>query len=796
MSNKTLSHYTNTINKLNDLKKDELVNYIKQDKPFKIINILCLTNHDISDLINNLDINLFNDSKYVDYYNLIDNGCYYHFITILTQIKKTDKKLFFEIIKNHDSKLGWILFYAIQKIIDPIIFDLWELIKDINLLYLDKIKNVNLLFVFVEIYVKMAFGLIPNNNNTIDIFYNIILDYYNIFPEALYHKLDIPIINNILLYETRSFVIFPVEEYNKVKMDINPYIIKLLDKIIDETNVNMPDYRMENPLTYAIVSNHYGLINYLLDKGANINYKSYGNGIINIFELVITRSDKKIQELFYDKLNLIDFTYINHNLNTYAHLAFYNYDKLDDTFLKKILEYSTNLNLPNIEKNNILHIIFDKKFKDDMTKYFNILIEKKLDFSQIDIFGKSPIDILLLSQKDFNNVINNLVIPNYLHFMNQRIKTKQLSSYDHHIIKTLNIKRTNNISLKDLNEEIANYIAKTQISGQLLYDKDVKDDNILLMRFNDTEYSLFTATHFSSHIYTYLILKKYNNLGIPYTDVPKEIKLTCIENCDIEKHDNCINNYMLDVCNRIKSSIQTNIKYPSSYFNMGLLWHNRYVYHIPENILDGIKNVYESTNGKKYVFFININILRTNPGSGHANILIINLKTKIAIRFEPYGNVDWDEMKYFDELFQQLLTKELPNITYISNNEFSPNLSYQSLSGETNDNFIKIGDPPGYCLAWCYWFLESYMMYENKLTSAKQLKSLLDKLFKKITFEYVSLVDYIREYGNYLKSNDIKLFKKLNFPSDRIYNKYLSDSEYEYVFDYIENNIKKNFNLL
>ena len=794
MSNKTLSYYTNMINKLNDMDHKNVISYINSSKDIKIINILCLTKHNINDIIDKIDINILNDNKFIDYYNLIDNGCYYHFITILLHLKKTDKKIFFETIKKHDTKLGWILFYAIENIIDPIILDLWITIKDINLLYLDKVKNVNLLYSFVEIYIKMSFNLIPSNDNVMEAFSKIILEYHKICPDALYHKLSLPVINNILLYETRSYVVFPVDEYNKVKTEINPNVLKLLDQFIDENNVNMTDYRMENPLTYAVISNHYALIKYLLDNGANINYKSYGNGIINVFEIVITKSDKQIQELFGNKFDLMDFTYTNHNLNTYAIIAFHNFDKSDDIFKKKILEYSHNFDIPNIEKTNILHIIFDKQFKDDMTKYFDILIKKKLNFSQIDIFGKSPIDILFSSQKDFNLVVNQLIIPNYIYFMNQRIKSKELLSYDHHIIKTLKLKPNQTIGIKDINEEIANYIAKIQISGQLIDDKD---ENVLLLRFNNTEYSLFTATHFNSYLYSYLTLKKYNNLGTPYFDVPKEIKFDCTDNCLIEgtkKHDNCINDYMLEICNRIKSNIQSNVKYPTLYFNIGLLWHNKYVYHIPENILSGIKNVYQNTNGKRYIFFININIMRS--GTGHANVLIINLKSKIAIRFEPYGNVDWDEMKHFDELFQQMIGKELPDIKYISNDQFCPNLSYQSLSGENNDNFIKIGDPPGYCLAWCYWFLESYMMYEKKLTSAKQLKSLLDKLFRKITFEYTSLLDYIREYGNYLKSNEVNLFKKLNFPSDRIYNKYLNDTEFKYVFEHVETNVKKIFNLL
>jgi len=801
MSNKKLSNYIDTINKLNKMNTNELVEYVNSYKNItsnKIINILCLSDHDINDFIDKIEINLFS-IEYTEYYNIIDNQCYYHFITILSYLKKTNEKMFFDIIKHHDYRIGWILFYAIENILDPIIYDLWNLIKDTNLLYTDKVKNVNLLFIIVQTYIRIIYDFIPFNeknekDNMINTLWKIITEYHDICPSALYHKLNIPIINHILLYETRAYVIFPLAEYDKVKMEINPYILKLLDKFVDQNNVDLVDYKMENTLIYAIGGNHYALIKYLLDAGANINYKSYSGGIINTFESVIKRGEQKIMDLFYDKFNSIDFTYVNHNLNNYAHIVFYNNTKSNEQFKQKVLEYSDNLDIPNIEKTNILHIMFDKKFTDDITKYFDILIKKKLNFSQIDIFGKSPIDILFSSKKDFNIVVNQLIIPNYIYFMNQRIKSKELLSYDQHIINTLKIKPGQTIKLNDLNEEIANYIAKVQISGQLIDDKD---ENVLLLRFNNTDYSLFTASHFDSYIYSYVILRKYNNLGTPYTKVPLEIKFQCNNNCIIEKSnksDNCMNDYMMGICNDMTKLVKYNTRCPSLYFNIGLLWHNQYVYHIPENMLLGIKNVYQNTNGKKYIFFINVNIMRNE--TGHANIIIINLKTKIAIRFEPYGNIDWDEMKQFDEIFQQMISKELPDIKYISNEQFCPNLTYQSLSGESNINFIKLGDPLGYCLAWCFWFLESYIMYEKKLTSAKQLKSLLDKLFKKIIFEYTSLLDYIREYGNYLRTNEINLYKKLNIPSDRIYNKYFNDDELDYIYDHIENNIKKNYNLL
>ena len=171
------------------------------------------------------------------------------------------------------------------------------------------------------------------------------------------------------------------------------------------------------------------------------------------------------------------------------------------------------------------------------------------------------------------------------------------------------------------------------------------------------------------------------------------------------------------------------------------------------------------------------------------------MKKNIVIRFEPYGNINVDDMDSFDKILYDKLNKVFININFISAKEYCPDLSFQSYSGEENSSFIKLGDPLGYCLAWCYWFLESYMMYEKKISNGKQLKSLLNKLFNKIIYEYPSLIDYIREYGNYLKKNQIKILKKLDFPSNRLYAKYFNDDEVNYVFSYINKQILSNYRL-
>jgi hypothetical protein len=739
------------------------------------INIICLCNISDTDfikIIESIDIKIVENTNF---FNLIDNRCFDTVYLILKYINNNSIDIFNKIlyqINKYDELLLNYMFYNLDY---NTILKFWSdgMIKNSNLLYYDKKTKYNLFMVLIERYVF----------NKMYSLYDILVEYIKICPEVIKYPKKNPIFIIIIMHECKMIIIYPKEEFEAVKINIDENILKLLNLIfkLDETVINSSNYYMETPLIYAILSNHIGLINYLLDNGANINYNSYSDGSINVFETVLY-SDKKVQMEFYNKFDTIDFNYYNHSLNSYAMIVFHNPEKYDDEFKLKILKYSNNLHKPNIEKQNILHLMLSNKFKDDINKYINILIQKKLNWNQQDIFGMTP---LSLNADKFDTIINNILIPNYIYFINYRIKFNKLTHLDKQVIKLVN--KTENVTIDDLTDEVANLIAKN-IDNKV----DNNNNNSILLKFQDSDYSLFTSTFTDTITYSYITLNNYQNLAVPILDFdPEKIVIECNTECPKNKNTDCLDDEAIKMCIKIKGYIKQYSKYQSIFYNNSIFWYDKSVYYIPTNLGDAINNVYNNNN-KKYIFFLNVIILR-DSGSNHANILIINLKKNIAIRFEPYGDVDFDSMSFFDEYMDQYLHKYYPNMNYIRNKDFCPKISFQGISGENNNNFIRIGDPPGYCLAWCFWFLESYLVHEKKIKNVNNLKIVINKLFDKIIYTYPSFLGYIREYGNFLKKSQLKIFKKLNFSYERLLSKYLLDDEYYYLMNYIDKEI---YNLL
>jgi hypothetical protein len=118
------------------------------------------------------------------------------------------------------------------------------------------------------------------------------------------------------------------------------------------------------------------------------------------------------------------------------------------------------------------------------------------------------------------------------------------------------------------------------------------------------------------------------------------------------------------------------------------------------------------------------------------------------------------------------------------------NLFFQGISGEGQYRFDRIGDPEGYCIAWCIWFVEMYVINEAKVKNLKDLKEFVINLSNKIISRYDTYLDYIRDYGNYLKNNQIRFFKSIKIPANRLYIKYYKPEEDEFILNIINNKLK------
>ena len=237
-------------------------------------------------------------------------------------------------------------------------------------------------------------------------------------------------------------------------------------------------------------------------------------------------------------------------------------------------------------------------------------------------------------------------------------------------------------------------------------------------------------------------------------------------------------------CWRITTFLKYMEQFQNIYNYISLTWVNKGIYYIPTNIFAEIN---ESTNNK--VYFLALSIKRVDAVN-HANMIIINTMYKYAVRFEPYGNVNWDNIDIFDDIFESEMKKVLIDYTYYRPKHYLPNYIFQAVSGENDPLFTKIGDPPGYCQAWSYWFLESYLSYAKKLKNNDDLKYFVNSLYEKIKNNYRSLLDYIRTYGNYLKEREIKILDKNDIAPERFYANQFTIGELSYIYKTIDHSMK------
>ena len=95
--------------------------------------------------------------------------------------------------------------------------------------------------------------------------------------------------------------------------------------------------------------------------------------------------------------------------------------------------------------------------------------------------------------------------------------------------------------------------------------------------------------------------------------------------------------------------------------------------------------------------------------TSHANVILYDKKTNIAIRFEPYGPLNHyiKDSEDLDLYILGILRQSISDdITYKSPNDFMSNAKFQLVSGENDPENKKNGDPNGFCLSWIFWFIE------------------------------------------------------------------------------------------
>ena len=127
-------------------------------------------------------------------------------------------------------------------------------------------------------------------------------------------------------------------------------------------------------------------------------------------------------------------------------------------------------------------------------------------------------------------------------------------------------------------------------------------------------------------------------------------------------------------------------------------------------------------------------------------------------------------------------------LEYLRPQDFLPSVSFQSLSNDEFAEVKKLGDPPGYCLAWSFWYIDTRMSNPNihpkdifDLTNKKIVEYMKEINEPSQTINEKIFISYIRNYAKSL--NDIKdsYLLKMGIKKEHLYDLILQPSDYVQV---------------
>lgn len=558
---------------------------------------------------------------------------------------------------------------------------------------------------------------------------------------------------------------------HKVKKIINRIsinydtILKLVIKKISETSndakyIDILNYILDNgadltkpvemlPLSYAIVKKSNDAVKILIDHDADVNLKDTTHRTPVIYAIYVGNLDAlEYLSKTKNELNLEYGGFENDTLPINL-LITGRYFHILEIAMKKIKDFNVRDRYMDSYLHKLLYIRIDdekrqndKTISDDILKYF---IERtRLEAKNIE--GISVLNLLtqLKDWDKFEKYLEDRDIETNINDVGDIIGSFDDDKY----VKLIDNKLKLGKPIKLKIETPKNIIPNVESSLTGLFN-------------SDTIHSILYICHF---------LNKYNELTIPLRTKNKDlyksdIDKLYIQNVRYDKYYEIIYS-IVDTLNIYFYEILPHI----------ILWRNKYIYFVHSEFNKYLKKAYKYT--KRFVL-VKLSLI-ASLSTSHANVLLIDKKTKSARRFEPYGFTDIVDGTSLDNMLEKIISESIDDkIKYLRPDDYLASAKFQTLSNDTNDTSRKLGDPVGYCLAWCLWYVDLKLknpdVDENEL-----IESTVDEIFNKYKNDDNPFLSYIRAYAKTLDSEKNKLLKKFNIEDKHIYS-----------MEYKNDNIKK-----
>jgi ankyrin repeat protein len=646
-------------------------------------------------------------------------------------------------------------------------------IKNINDIIIEENKILHLLAIRgneegINYYIKKGFDINISNlkgENIIHLFFRYGFDhlaekYYKLYPDFLSkydNELTIPLFYCVDRLKSFSKCLkfmeknkFNIKELiNTVSFEGENIITRLIDFSYADTKLNKDyyDFIKENldlidfsrpnkypPLIYCILGNRKELIELFIENKKGLNEKNH----IFLYPLNIACSKNNIETvkllLKHNDINYggVEMDYlpvniaINNNLFDLLDILIDYIDKNDGDFM-----------IIDKFRNTYLHYISDKilYFKQN-----NILeIERRLRQNILKIIEKTDID--------FEN--NNKLTPRQL--LLQYIKLKD------------NVESTDISDIKHLQ----NIIKKKNI------DDSSTDEEFTLIKSNRHYNSgLFGADIFYKSFYILYLLKKYKDLSIPILNYSEEIQKELMYKMNMQSINYDSNYYI------IASIYYTTLKYLYPLLPSNILWKNKDLHYVHPDLFNIIRK-----NKTRFILLTVSLIIAKN--FTHANCILIDRKNNTIRRFEPYGLSNSIDDNDFDDYMHKNIEKCLKQkFFYLKPSDYLDKTKFQVLSNDNDDNYRKMGDPLGYCLAWCFWFIE-LKLNNPDLDEKNMVLEATEKIMKYYKKNDNPFMYFIRDYARKLNEEKDKILKKIKIESADMYDINYKNKNLKKISEYI-----------
>jgi ankyrin repeat protein len=571
-----------------------------------------------------------------------------------------------------------------------------------------------------------------------------------------------------------------------------------LVRLLINTNINI-NSRNKNGETALHIACNYQLNNIvllLLKNKANPNIPDYDNNLTPILYSISLRNIEITELLLnYDaNPNISD---VNGN-NSFYYSIKENIPYLINLFSK----YNLNFNSFNIYGKSPLHIILDK-YIDKIINIDEINFEfilKKTNINSQDNNGNTVLFLLIISNiwKNYIDILKNKILNIFLINNNNQKIIDVVNIYDKDIFINMvtdsyfNTLRKSNNNKWNLEWE--------NLCNKILTKKNFKKKNPKLFKNiknfkNNKDVCKDIIRFYIKHKNISFPLIKSKKYCVNIDDGIKVNFTTYIgDRLDILSGLLYVQNNYNNVTSSLNKNFYSNkeiknyyesigIDFTYDFLNFEIIWSFQNIF-FPDNFSSLLNNFLKSN---KRFFIIPLGI-ENNIGA-HANILIYDKKFNEVERFEPNGNNISNNSFYYNYNLLDILLKNkfnniLPNCKYFSPNDFLPNISFQQFDSISKYKNVKIGDPGGFCSVWSIWYADMRIKYSDIPRNLLVLN-----LISKFREKNISFKNFIRNYTSNITNIRDSFLNKIDIDINDWNNQKFSSKSYKLLIEHIQKSI-------